>query len=76
MLLRVQEVVCTARAMENSAVVGCPEAICGRLVQSTVVWHASALCETAVILSARAERDALAGRHALFGVPRALRLRC
>ena len=32
--------------------------------------------ETAVILSARAERDALAGRHALFGVPRALRLRC
>ena len=29
MLLRVQEVVCTARAMENSAVVGCPEAICG-----------------------------------------------
>ena len=42
MLLRVQEVVCTARAMENSAVVGCPEAICGRLVQSTVVWHGSA----------------------------------
>ena len=75
MLLRVQEVICTARAMENSAVVGCPEAICGRLVQSTVVWHGSAL-ETAVILSARAERDALAGRHALFGVPRALRLRC
>ena len=35
-----------------------------------------ALRETAVILSARAERDALAGRHALFGVPRALRLRC
>ena len=61
MLLRVQDVVCTAREMANSCDAGCPEAICGRLVQSTLAlayWHG---CEMAGDLSARAGRYASAG---------------
>ena len=60
MLLRVQDVVRTARAMENSCDAGCPEAICGRLVQSTLAlaW----LCDGCILSCARG-KGCLGGRR-------------
>ena len=58
MLLRVQDVVRTARAMTNSCDAGCPEAICGRLVQSTLALGMA--LRDGCDLSARAERYASA----------------